>query len=354
MVVYKGKTAGNLRQYIKNKPDKWGFKLFARASEDGSIHDMVLYQGKTTLEAHDVPQTPEQKVLGATSQIVAVLASTMSCPTTTAIFADNFFTSLELVQYIRDQNCRYTGTARDNRIRSPPLKSIKEMGKKAVPRSTCDYFTSDDGILAVRWKDNKAVTLLSTDMGVEPMSSVIRYCSETKRKEPVSCPAVIRSYNANMGGIDKSDMLVHLYCTPMKSKRWYLHLFAYVIDASITNAWVGHPLKDFRIQVFRGASGQMPATSSSRRSSSLSVESLTTSSDIPKPVRGHRSHTPNEAVRFDLSLFHAPVRAKRQTCKYCSSKGNILRSNVACRVCKVHLCMNSECNCFIRYNDKLA
>ncbi|GAA6232932.1 piggyBac transposable element-derived protein 2-like [Lates japonicus] len=363
MVAYKGKTAGNLRQYIKNKPDKWGFKLFARASEDGFIHDMVLYQGKTTLEAHDVPLMPEQKVLGATSQIVAVLASTMSSPTTTAIFADNFFTSMELVRYLRDQNCRYTGTARDNRIRNPPLKSIKEMEKKAVPRGTYDYVTSDDRILAVRWKDNRKVTLLSTDMGVELMSSVIRYCSETKMKEPVSCPAVIRSYNASMGGIDKSDMLVHLYRTPMKSKRWYLRLFAYVIDVSITNAWVvyrrdskalgvnGQSLKDFRIQVFRGASGQMSAKSSSRKSLSSSVESLTTSVDVPEPVRGHHSHTPNEAVRFDLSLFHAPVHAKRQTCKYCSRKGNIVRSNVVCRVCKVHLCMNSESNCFIRYHE---
>ncbi|KAG7511951.1 hypothetical protein JOB18_015125 [Solea senegalensis] len=96
MVAYKGKTAGNLRQYIKNKPDKWGFKLFARGSEDGFIHDMVLYQGKTTLEAHDVPLTPEQIVLGATSQIVAVLASTMSSHTTTVIFAYNLFTSMEL------------------------------------------------------------------------------------------------------------------------------------------------------------------------------------------------------------------------------------------------------------------
>uniref|UniRef100_A0A4W6C6T3 PiggyBac transposable element-derived protein domain-containing protein n=1 Tax=Lates calcarifer TaxID=8187 RepID=A0A4W6C6T3_LATCA len=363
MVAYKGKTAGNLRQYIKNKPDKWGFKLFARASEDGFIHDMVLYQGKTTLEAHDVPPTPEQKVLGATSQIVAVLASTMSSPTTTAIFADNFFTSMELVRYLRDHNCRYTGTARDNRIRNPPLKAIKEMEKKAVPRGTYDYVTSDDGILAVRWKDTRTVTLLSTDMGVEPMSSVIRYCSETKMKEPVSCPAVIRSYNANMGGIDKSDLLVHLYRTPMKSKRWYLHLFAYVMDVSITNAWVvyrrdskalgvnGQSLKDFRIQVFRGDSGQTSAKSSSRRSSSSSVESLTTSVDVPEPVRGHCSHTPNEAVRFDLSLFHAPVHAKCQTCKYCSRKGNIVRSNVVCRVCKVHLCMNSERNCFIKYHE---
>ncbi|XP_034041964.1 piggyBac transposable element-derived protein 3-like [Thalassophryne amazonica] len=346
MVAYKGKTAGNLRQYIKNKPDKWGFKLFVRASEDGFIHDIVLYQGKTTLDAHDVLLTNEQKVLGATSQIVAVLASTMSSPTTTAIFADNIFTSLELVRY--------------------PESTIAEMDKKVVPRGTCDYVTSDDGILAIRWKDNKTVTLLSTDMGVEPMSSVIRYCSETKMKEPVSCPAVIKSYNANMGGIDKSDMLVHLYRTPMKSKRWYLRLFAYVLDISLTNAWVvyrrdcktlgvgSQSLKDFRIQVFRGASSQTHYSSSSRRSSSSSVDSLTTTVDVPRPVRGHRSHTPNEAVRFDLSLFHAPVHAKCQTCKYCSSKGNIIRSNVVCRVCKVHLCMNSERNCFIRYHDKLA
>ncbi|KAG0713886.1 PiggyBac transposable element-derived protein 3 [Chionoecetes opilio] len=168
MIAYKGKRAGNLRQYIKNKPDKWGFKLFARASEDGFIHDMMLYQGKTTLEAHGVPLTPKQEAMGSTSKIVSVLASTMSCSTTTAIFADNFFTSLEIVRYLKDMNCRYTGTARDNRIGKPPLKAIKEMEKKAVPRDTCDYVTSDVGILALRWKDNRVVTLLSTDMGWIP------------------------------------------------------------------------------------------------------------------------------------------------------------------------------------------
>lgn len=123
--------------------------------------------------------------MGATSQIVSVLFSTISSSTTTAIFADNFFTSLELVRYLKDKNCRYTGTARDNRVGQPLFKSIKEMEKKAVPRGMLDYVTSDDGILSLRWKDNKVVTLLSTDMGVEPMSSVHRYCSDTKRKEQV-------------------------------------------------------------------------------------------------------------------------------------------------------------------------
>lgn len=53
------------------------------------------------------------------------------------------------------------------------------------------------------------VTLLSTDMGVEPMSSVYHYCSDTKRKEHVSCLAVIKSNDANMGGIDKSDAVYY-------------------------------------------------------------------------------------------------------------------------------------------------
>ena len=106
------------------------------------------------------------------------------------------------------------------------------MEKKAVLRGAWDYVTSNDGILTLRWKDNKVVTLLSTDLGVEPVSSVSRYRSDTKRKEDVCCPAVIKSYNVNMGGIDKSDMLVHLYHTPMNSKRWYMRMFAYAIDAS--------------------------------------------------------------------------------------------------------------------------
>lgn len=151
--------------------------------------------------------------------IVSVLLSTISSSTTTAIFADNFFTSLELVYYLKDKNCRYTGTARDNRVGQPLLESINKMEKKAVPPGTFDYITSDDRALALRWKDNKVITLLSTDMGVGHMFLMYRYCSDTKRKEQVSCPAVIKSFNANMGGIDRSSIMVNLHRIPLKSKR---------------------------------------------------------------------------------------------------------------------------------------
>lgn len=66
--------------------------------------------------------------------------------------------------------------------------------------------------------------------------------------------------------MDKSDMLVLLYRTPIKSKRWYMRMSAYAIDVSLTNAWImyrqeiktlavyGLSLKNFRIQVFRSCS----------------------------------------------------------------------------------------------------
>ena len=369
MVGYKGKTAGNLRQYIKTKPDKWGFKLFSRASEDGFIHDMVMYQGKTTLAAHGIPLSEEQEALGPTSQVVSVLASTMSCSTVNAIFADNYFTSLELVRYLKDQGWRYTGTARDNRIGHPPLKGIKDMEKKSVPRGASDFMSTDDGILALRWKDNKVVTLLSTDLGLEPLSKCMRYCKDTKKKEEVECPSVIKSYNASMGGIDKNDMLVHLYRTPMKSKRWYMRLFAYALDLCVVNAWLlyrrdckaldesGLCLKDFRVQLFWFLSNQKPVILRPSRSS-MSPQARTSSPsnsvEIPRPIRGHRSIVPDASVRFDKTMFHCPVHTSRQTCKHCSRQGHIVRSNIACKVCKVHLCCNSERNCFLVYHEAVA
>ena len=368
MVGYKGRTAGNLRQYVKNKPDKWGFKLFCRASEDGFIHDMVLYQGATTLQSHGVPLTPEQETLGATSQIVTVLTSTIPQSSPSAIFADNFFTSLEVVRYLKSQNCRYTGTARDDRVGKPGLTPAKDLGKSSVPRGTFEYLTTDDGILALRWKDNKVVTMLSNDLGVEPVSTCLRYSKDTKKKEEVICPKVIKSYNAHMGGIDKSDMLVHLYRTPMKSKRWYLRLFAYCLDISVCNGWLLYkrdckaldvtpplPLKDFRLQIYKGLRNCKNLLGN-RLSRSNSLSSPAAGPFLlPQTPRGQRCQKPESDVRFDKTLFHVPIYNKtRQTCKLCSRQNHIVRSHIVCRVCKVHLCLNAERNCFITYHEAVA
>ena len=365
MVGYKGKMAGNLRQYIRNKPTKWGYKLFCRASSDGFIHDLIMYQGATTFPSHPSQLEEDEKKMSLSCQVVSVLARSMTSSGTSGIYADNYFTSLDLVRHLQKKGIRYTGTARDNRIGKPCLKTNEAMGQKSVKRGEVDYCSSDDGIVALKWKDNKVVTVLSSDRGVEPMGKVKRYCKETKKKEPIPCPSVILSYNAHMGGIDKSDMLVTLYKTPMKSKRWYLRLFAYCIDVAVVNAWLLYrrdcvaldekwiSLKQFRLHVYSAASANNAlhnrATLTRNHPACKDVE-------LPPPtLRGQRSELPDATVRFDRALFHCPLFSDaRQTCKHCSKKGNVMRSNFICSVCKVHFCLNKTRNCFRDFHKPVA
>nr|XP_053657348.1 piggyBac transposable element-derived protein 3-like [Cherax quadricarinatus] len=365
MVGYKGTRAGNLRQYIRTKPDKWGFKLFCRASDDGFIHDIMMYQGKTTFHYHNVSLTEEEKEMPISSKVVICLAKTMDQTKTNAIYADNFFTSLPLVKYLHTTfNCRYTGTAKENRIGNPPLMSVNDMEKKKVKRGVMDY-CSLDGVLAVRWKDSKVVTLLTNDMGINPVTKIKRYSKETKQKVDVDCPSVIKNYNAHMGGIDKNDMLVHLYKSPLKAKRWYMRLFGYIIDLCCVNGWLLYRrdcgalkekymnLKEFRFSISHSArrptkeiprslrlSPKCSTSRSSKRSSSL---------EEFFSRHGKRAH---DDTKYDETLSHWPVYTKRLSCKHCNTKNKRTYSSVSCSYCKVNLCLNSMRNCFLEFHKE--
>ena len=360
MVSYKGTRAGNLRQYIQTKPDKWGMKLFCRASVDGFIHDILMYQGETTFTSHHTQLSPEESEMLVSSKTVVVLAKTLENPKDTAIYADNFFTSIGLVEYLKQKvGCRYVGTARQNRIGHAPLISSKEMDKKTHPRGDYNYCSSN-GILALRWKDNKNVTVLSSDAGVEPVQKVKRYDRTSKKKVDVKCPNVIREYNGKMGGIDKSDMLTHLYKTPMRARRWYLRIFGYTLDLCVCNAWILYKrdckaldpkmkpmnLKNFRLEVSIFARGVKSLRLRYTRSSPSSQDATP-----PIPRRGIRSVCPSDEQRFDVSKSHLPIYVPtRQTCKSCSKKNDMHRSRWMCKSCQVALCLSDSRNCFTHYH----
>ena len=41
MIIFKGRSS--MKQYMKKKPYKWGFKVFAQAGTSGIIYDFELY-----------------------------------------------------------------------------------------------------------------------------------------------------------------------------------------------------------------------------------------------------------------------------------------------------------------------
>ena len=112
----------------------------------------------------------------------------MSTLAGSCIYADNYFTIYVLVKHLKNEyNRMYTGTARGNRIGNPGLLSTVEMNKKSCQRGSSDY-KSKDGIIAVKWKDNNVVTLLSSECGMEPTTAICRYDKKNKTKKGLGSP----------------------------------------------------------------------------------------------------------------------------------------------------------------------
>ena len=106
MCQCRGKTTP-IRQYIKGKPHPWGFKIWPRTDDiHGILYDFDIYQGGdgTRIE------------LGQGADVLLKLTSTLSSFSNYKICADNFFTSLALIEKLKNRGMLYTETAQKNRL----------------------------------------------------------------------------------------------------------------------------------------------------------------------------------------------------------------------------------------------
>jgi len=67
---------------------------------------------------------------------------------------------------------------------------------------------------------------------------VQRWSTTSKTRIPVQRPAVVKEYNSFMGGVDLHDMLVEIYRTDIRSKRFYLRIIFHLIDMAVVNSWI--------------------------------------------------------------------------------------------------------------------
>ncbi|KAF9413698.1 hypothetical protein HW555_008144, partial [Spodoptera exigua] len=75
MIPYKGRKAGNRKQYMKDEPNKWGFKNYVHAGVSVMIYDFILYAGEDTFRSYTF--TEQESSLGFGAQIVIALARTI-------------------------------------------------------------------------------------------------------------------------------------------------------------------------------------------------------------------------------------------------------------------------------------
>ncbi|XP_030763273.1 piggyBac transposable element-derived protein 2-like [Sitophilus oryzae] len=225
MIPYYGKHYA--KQYIKGKPIRFGYKNWALCTRTGYCVTFDIYTGKSDAR--------ENKFGLGGDVVLTLLENAKICPNSGyKIYFDNYFTSIGLLDYLANRNICAMGTVRENRLERCPFPDKKEWNKK--PRGAYKFMASES-VLMVKWKDNKVVTAAS-NFSSNSIVKTSRWCRITKFKKQIDQPEIIANYNIGMGGVDKMDSLVAVYRTRIRQRKWYWPIFAYLVDVSVSNAWL--------------------------------------------------------------------------------------------------------------------
>ena len=103
---------------------------------------------------------------------------------------DNWFTTIELMHYLKSNAYLAVGTLRGNRNKGYPLMANKDFSKQE--RGSVDYrVDKNSGLIVVKWLDNSIVQLTSNYVGVEPVGSIQRWDGKVKCKKDIPCPSIV-------------------------------------------------------------------------------------------------------------------------------------------------------------------
>jgi hypothetical protein len=216
-----------IRQYNPKKPVKWGFKMLVRAGISGMIYDFFLYTGKNSIGKENC------SCEGTVLRLVKHLPKGQKFK----LCFDNWFSTLALMLKMKELGILTSATLRANRSSKCPLDSDITLKKKGR-RSSSHMVDANSAIIVMKWMDNRAVHLVSNYGTVAASTQVKRWDGTKKKHVMVDCPDIVKEYNAAMGGVDLADMLISLYRTPWKSKKWYLRVLVHCLDIAKVNAWL--------------------------------------------------------------------------------------------------------------------
>lgn len=349
------KVAHFLKQYLPNKPHKWGFKLYVLCSLQGFAHNFEVYAGQ------DLTNKPENEPdLGSTSNIVLRLARGIPRQVGHIVYFDNFYTSVPLVFYLATQGILSVGTVQQNRIPNSKLPDKKQFMNKSTPRGAHEErVTTFQGVdmSVVAWKDNKVVTLLSSYVGALPLNNVSRYDKKKKEKIQIPCPKIISEYNAHMGGVDHMDSFLGRYRIRIKSRKWYIRIFYHLLDLAVINAWIIYkknaknvPKKDIlNLGTFRNELAFVLCNMGAAKGKKGRPSSSLLENEIQaKKKRSAVAVAPPKEVCRD-GQDHWPLVGGSLRCKYPNCKGY---STIHCSKCNINLCLNKNNNCFSKYHNE--
>lgn len=343
MIKFFGRSI--IKQFMRNKPIRFGLKLWCVCSVSGFLFDFDIYCGKGG-ESHKAMEN-----LNLGSKVVMLMLHNLLATTPTSklneyhICFDNFFTSPDLVVHLKNLGLKATGTVRHNRVYEN-IETTNEKGKKTVkkvqvpisiaknsPRGTSDVKhdrLSNTNFISVQ--DSKIVSVLSSAVGVTPKIEVKRYSSNEKKKIDIEFPRGIKLYNRTMGGVDLYDQHCNDLNIKIKSKKWTFLFLLRLIETALSNSTVLY--------------------------NSCTADKKKSTYEFADQVANHylnirKMEIMHEHVAIDVPIQRVCNQCSRRTCKYCfeckkhfcKDCFNILHNKheTETRTAK-RKCINNECN----------
>ena len=362
IIPTKTKYSG-IRQYNPKKPKKWGFKNLVRAGSSGIMYDFFIYTGKN----EEFDTIPEFCNLQKSAQIVASLCKHLPSHAKHKLFFDNWFTTLDLLIFLKRRGILACGTIRANRLQGCPLATNNEMKKSG--RGALDFRSDmNTGIIIAKWHDNSSVHVASNFLGTEPLGAVERWCPVEKRRKNIQCPKLILSYNKGMGGVDLADMLISLYRIPIKTRRWYLYIFWHLVDIAKVNAWLLYRRHCDALSIPKRQRMSLLSFIASIAEAMINANKVQPVAATPKPGRPKKRSScgegdakspkvgrkatvalPCKETQYDqISHWPQPAKERRGRCRHCKDG----YSTIYCSKCKICLCLRDGRNCFVEYHNK--
>ena len=225
MVPNRGRHA-EIKQYMKNKPVKYGFKIWCCAtSKTRYVYNLIVYEGRKGQKAEK--NLGEKVILELVSDLINLGH---------VVVTDRFFSSPALANALLKLGTWFTGTVKPNR--------------QGMPRHLDQYqyldFERGSLIVAMHmsrqmsacvWFDGCPVYLLSTSCN--PMGrdcTCRRWVGRIQSLYPTS--PMLLEYQEMMWGVDIVDQCRVEYTAQIMSHKWWHRLLFFILDTSLGNAYV--------------------------------------------------------------------------------------------------------------------
>lgn len=319
MIPYYGRHGA--KQFIRGKPIRFGYKMWALTTALGYVLQFEPYQGARGRQATDNDN------LGMGGAVVMDLLAELNRDNGYHLTFDNLFSSLKLVDKLTSLGIACTGTIRANRVEDCPLRPSKEMEK--TPRGTFDRaFDASSGLVIVRWNDNNIVNVVSNQHGVAPLQTATRWSRAERRVVRVDQPFAISHYNKTMGGVDRMDQNVEKYRVAIRSKKWWWPVFAYCLDLAVQQSWHLYRATD------TGKTAPLDLLGIRRAIVKVWLAQVPRRASSGRPQKGRpvaAAKRVPDAIRFD-GKNHYAMPSKQKWCAACGK-----HCNTMCTKCDIGL-----------------